>query len=226
MNIGRKIALSVGVVSISAAAIGVGTFATFTAQTTNPANTFATGTLVLSNTKQAGSACLSTGGGTTDVNANGSCDSLFGLGVQKPGDSGGANLTVANVGSLNASAFKVFGSACTPSNAAAETYHGTGNLCTKAQLTIQQYSDAAFTTPSACVYGGAAGSTCNFSDPTKTLGAFASTYNSSGSGLAIGSGLASGASGYFRVAVQLPSDADNTYQGRQASVAFNWFAQQ
>src|SRR5206468_8804960 len=113
----------------SAAAMGGGTFATFNAQARNPGNVVAAGTLVLTNTKQGGSACLSTAGATTDTNVNNSCDQLLNLTVKKPGDSATANLTVQNSGSLAATIFKIFSSACADSNAAAETYHGTGSLC-------------------------------------------------------------------------------------------------
>src|SRR5258708_34463624 len=84
----KKVLLSMGVVAGIGALAGAGTFATFTAQTTNPTNTFADGTLGLSNKVGTGTACLSTGGLTTDVNANGSCDPAFSLSVKPPGGSG------------------------------------------------------------------------------------------------------------------------------------------
>src|SRR5207248_6758151 len=89
------------------------TIASFTAETTNPTNKFATGTLVLSNKVNSNTACLSTAGASTDTNANSGCDTLFNLTVKKPGDSGSANLTLKNDGSLAASALKLFTSACT-----------------------------------------------------------------------------------------------------------------
>lgn len=224
-NFKRKVLLSTGVITSLAALGGIGAFASFTAQTRNPGNVFADGTLVLSNTKTGGSACLSTGGGTTDVNVNNVCDQLVNLTVKKPGDSGTQTLTVANAGSIAASALKVFEAGCTDSDASAETYHGTGNVCGQLQLYIQQYSDSAFATPSACLYGGATSVTCNFSDTTKTVGAFTTAYNTSTNGLTIGT-LAAGASGYFKIGVQLPSTTDNTFQGRQATFDLTWYAVQ
>ena len=226
MSTRRKIVLTSTVVLLLAAALGFGSFATFNAQTNNPNNLFAHGTIVLSNTKQGGSACLSTGGGNTNTNVNAACDQLLNLTVKKPGDSGTANLTLKNVGSLNASTFKVFSPTCTNSDASAETYHGTGSPCTIVQLYIQQWTDNTFTTPSACLYGGATGNTCNFSDTTKTLGSFATTYSSSATGLSIGSGLNAGSSAYITIGVQSPSTADNTYQGRQAALDFDWYIAQ
>ncbi len=226
MNSSKKWLLSGLVVIGAAALIGGGTFASFNAQTQNPGNTFATGTLVLSNTKAGGSACLSTGGGATDTNVNSSCDSLFALTVKKPGDSGTANLTIKNEGSIDASALKVFSSACANANATGESYNGTGLPCSKVQLYIQQWSDSSFTTPSQCVFGGVTvANTCDFSDATKTLNAFTTSYNSSSSGRTVGL-LSAHTSAYFTVGLKLPADADNTFQGRQASFDLTWNAAQ
>ena len=222
----RKWALTIAVAIAGLAALGSSSFASYSAQTTNPNNKFATGALVLTNTKQGGSACLSTAGGTTDTNVNNSCDQLLNLSVKKPGDSATVNLTVQNSGSLPATMFKVFSSACADSNAAAETYHGTGSLCSKVQLYIQQ-TDSAFTAKTACIYGGAAvTNTCDFSDTAKTLTAFSTTYTNSTTGLSIGSGLAANTPNYFTIGMMLPSSADNTMQGRAASIDLSWFIQQ
>jgi len=226
MSTRRKIVLTSTVVLLLAAALGFGSFATFNAQTNNANSLFAHGTIVLSNTKQGGTACLSTGGGNTNTNVNTGCDQLLNLTVKKPGDSGTANLTLKNVGSLDASTFKVFSPTCTNSDASGESYHGTGNPCSVVQLYIQQWTDNTFSTPSACLYGGATGSTCNFSDATKTLGAFATNYSSSTNGLSLGSGLNAGASAYITIGVQSPSSADNTYQGRQSALDFDWYIAQ
>jgi hypothetical protein len=222
----RKILVTSVVLLVLAAGLGFGSFATFNAQTNNAGNVFAHGTIVLSNTKQGGTACLSTGGGNTNTNVNTGCDQLLNLTVKKPGDSGTANLTLKNVGDLNASSFRVFAPTCTNANATGETYNGTGTPCTSLQLYIQQWTDNTFTTTSACLYGGATGNTCNFTDATKTLGAFSTSYNTSSNGLAIGSGLNAGASAYVTIGVQSPSSADNTYQGRQATMDLDWYIAQ
>jgi hypothetical protein len=222
----KKLVLSAFVLVGMFAIVGAGTFATFNAQASNPGNVFADGTIVLGNKVGSGTTCLSTGAGTvTDTNNNASCSQLWNLTVRKPGDTGSANVTISNQGSLNASSLQVFTAACTNADVATETYHGTGLPCGKIALTIQQYSDSGFTTPSACVYGGGTATTCAF-DTTKTLGTFQSSYNATSNGLVIGSGLASGASAYFKVSVQLPSTADNTFQGRQATADFTWYIAQ
>ncbi|MDQ1490727.1 MAG: hypothetical protein QOJ23_3241 [Actinomycetota bacterium] len=224
LSLHRKVLLSMGVVAGIGALAGAGTFATFTAQTTNPNNTFADGTLVLSNTVGSATACLSTAGGNTDTNANGVCDTAFSLSVKAPGDSSTADITLENTGSLPASALKAFSALCTDANAAGENYHGTGSACGKVQIYVQQYSDA-FTTPSACLYGGATGATCDFSDASKTLTTFVTAYPNVGSGLSAGALTAAGGASpktWVRVGVKLPSNADNSYQGRSASLALNW----
>ena len=224
LNLRQKVLLSMGVVAGIGALAGAGTFATFTAQTTNPGNTFANGTLVLSNTVNTGSACLSTGGGTTDVNNNGSCDVAFDLSVQKPGDSDTENITLQNVGSLAASVLSTFGT-CTDGDSANETYHGTGNPCSEVQFYVQQYSDSNRTTPSACLYGGAVvANTCDFSDTAKTLRTFVTAHPNVGSGLSAGSLAAAGGADttWFTIGVKLPSTANNTFQGRAATLALNW----
>ena len=224
MNLKQKVLMSVGTLGVAAAVTAGGSFATFNAQTTNPGNTFATGTLVMSNTVNSGTACLSTGGGGITTNAA-NCDTLFNLTVKKPGDSATANLTLKNEGSVDASLLKSFATGCTNGDASGEAYHGTGTPCSAVQLYIQQ-TDSSFTTMTACLYGGTTvANTCDFSNSSKTLGDFASNYSNSTNGLGIGYGLTAGSSDYFVVGVKLPSTADNTYQGRQATVGLTWFMQ-
>ena len=218
----KRVLMTFGTLGVAAAVAGGGSFATFNAQTTNPGNTFATGTLVMSNKVNSASACLSTGAGTTtDTNAF-NCDTAITLTAKKPGDSGTANITIKNEGSVGAAALKLFSAACTNADAVGETYHGTGSTCASVQFYVQQYSDA-FTTVSSCLYGGATvTNTCDFSNTSKTLADFVTNFPSAGSGLGAGA-LASGSSSYFTIGVKLPATADNTVQGRKASVDLTWF---
>lgn len=222
----RKILITSAVLLVLAAGLGFGSFATFNAQTNNAGNAFSYGTIVLSNTKQGGTACLSTGGGATDTNVNTGCDQLINVTAAKPGDSGTANVTLKNVGSINASSFKLFIPSCTGANVGTETYHGTANPCTALQLYVQQWSDSGFSTPSACLYGGATGNTCDFSDTSKTLSSFTTSYNSSSNGISIGSGLNAGASAYFTIGVKSATTADNSSQGRQGTFDLDWYIAQ
>jgi hypothetical protein len=82
---------------------GCATFASFSAETSNPGSTIASGTLTMSNTVDSGTACLSSGAGSTD-NVNPACDTLLTLTNVAPGVYGGtAKVTVKNTGSIDAS---------------------------------------------------------------------------------------------------------------------------
>ena len=230
LSLQQKLLLSLGVAAGIGALAGAGTFATFTAQTTNPDNAFQNGTLVLSNTVDTGTACLSTGAGTnTDTNAFTSFDTAFGVTLAVPGDTDSADVTLINDGSVPASDLGVFSSGCTNANVSTETYHGSGNPCNKIQITVQQYSDP-FSTASTCLYGAATGNVCNFSDATKTLASFITDYPNSGDLLSLGTLAAKNGgttdTAWVRVSLQLPSDADNTFQGRQATFALSWYMTQ
>ena len=208
----------IGLVSIAS---GSGTFATFSAETTNAGNTFSTGTIVLSNTVNAGVACLSSAGGV-DVNINAACAAVFNASVKKPGDSALNDLDLLNAGSLGAATLKLTAGACTASDAAGQSFHGTGNPCTALDVYVQEWDDAIHTTAIHCWYGGAVvANTCDFSDNTKTLAALATA-----SPLTLAGGLTGGAHRYFTIGVQLPSTAGNTYQGRAATDTLTWHIDQ
>lgn len=218
MNKTRKTLVGIIAGGIALTGIGAGTFASFSASTSN-GGTFATGSLVLSNQKDTATACLSTGGASTDTNSN-ACDQAFALTVKKPGDAATANITLKNEGSINASALAAFAtSACTAADASG-SYHGTGNPCSAVSVYVQEFSDAARTTPSSCRYGGGTATTCAY-DAAKTLSTFGTTYANAGSALALGATTA-GTSRYFTIGLQMPSTAGNEMQGRQATFGFSW----
>jgi hypothetical protein len=222
----RKILVTSAVLLVLAAGLGFGSFATFNAQTNNAGNSLAYGTIVLSNTKQGGTACLSTGGGTTDTNVNTGCDQLINLVHAKGGDSATANVTLANVGSINAATFNMFLPTCTGGDAGSESYHGTANPCASVQFYVQQWTNSNFTGAASCVYGGAVvTNTCDFSDTSKTLGAFQTSYNSSSNGISLG-GLNAGSSAYFTIGVKSPANVANSSQGRQAAFDLDWYIAQ
>jgi predicted ribosomally synthesized peptide with SipW-like signal peptide len=249
--------------------VGSGTMATFNAKTSNPSNTFATGTLVLSDTTesngvgatQVGTACLSAnGGGGIVTNANTSCGTAFSVSLKLPGDSVTANLQIRNDGSDFASTFTTFSNLCTDANASLQVYNGAGNICQKAEVYIQQTDSTYSLTPAhevACLYGGGSSTQCSFS-ASKTLANLVSstcqvvqfgTYCSPAAGneLSISAsqvsagpctanpgasppvycpGLDGNGNAYFVIGVMLPSNADNTLQGRSASIDFDWYIQQ
>jgi predicted ribosomally synthesized peptide with SipW-like signal peptide len=209
----------IGLVSIAS---GSGTFASFTAETTNAGNTFATGTIVLSNAVQSGTTCLSTNGGSTDVNQNSTgCNTLFDATVQKPGDSWTTdNLTLWNKGSLDAASLTLTATSCGTADAGGETFHGTGDLCPVLDVYVQEWTDNTFTTPLACWYGGAVVlNTCDFTNSADTLAAIsAGPIDLSGTPPA----LPANGKRYFTVGVELDPTADNTVQGRAATADLTW----
>lgn len=197
--------IAMGVVAV--AITGSGTFASFSAETTNSGNAFATGTLVLKNTTSAGF-CLSTGGGNTNTNVNAACDKVIDVNLQEPGDSTTGTVDLLNDGSLNGSALTFTPSSCTPSDVAGQTYHGTGDPCGVLDVYVQEVDGSS--NPVSCLYGGGTATTCAFSN-TKTLSALAS------SGAASLGALNAGVTRHFVVGLELQPGADNSYQGRQAS---------
>jgi predicted ribosomally synthesized peptide with SipW-like signal peptide len=118
--------LLVAVGLIAVAAGGSGTFASFSAETANNGNYFATGTLFLHATKQGGNTCKSEiDSGNSNITANG-CDLLFNVSQLSAGQSQTVNLQLANAGSINASALKfALGSACVDEKPTIATTSGT-----------------------------------------------------------------------------------------------------
>ena len=99
--------LAVGLVAFSGAG---GTFASFTAETTNAGSSLASGTLTMQNTVNTTTACLSsigTGASAPTGNINGHCNGLFSLTNVEPGQwnptTQTATVKIENTGSLNAS---------------------------------------------------------------------------------------------------------------------------
>lgn len=206
---------------------GAGTFASFSASTTNEGSTFATGTIVLSNQKNAETACLSTGAtpaiGDDDTDNTFACGSLINVNVRKPGDVATVDLTLQNVGTLDATTLRVHRSAaCAQANAAGESYFGTGNMCTTLLFALQEYDDAARTDVGYCHVGAATGAD-TLCTTSGTLNSFMTTYTGATTAAMLDLGpLPTTGTRYFRLIVDLPSTAGNTLQGRQATFGFTW----
>jgi predicted ribosomally synthesized peptide with SipW-like signal peptide len=213
----RKIMIAVLLLGAAGAAIGAGTFASFTASTTNQTSTFATGTLTLSNTVGTATACLSSAGGV-DTNANTGCDAILSSATGlKPGSAPSTGrLTLTNTGSITPSALQYAMSTCSPGNAAGANVSGTGNPCTTIEVFIQEYTSSAFDTKTgACIFPSAA-SNCatDFSASNDTLSNVPTTATTITGGL--------GTSRFFEISAQLPTSAGNAFQGRKADFAFTW----
>ncbi len=205
--------------------LGAGTFATFTAQTTNPNNTFTTGTIVLSQKVNSNTTCYSTltsntggnGQGTfTNGNSNPACDSVAFATLAAPGSASSANFTVQNNGSLGASSLTLQMTGCSTSNSGA-SYHGNGDLCSVLGVYVQEY-DSTFTTPNgkcALPVNGAANCSTASTTSFATLATAQTLWTS----------VAAGQTHYVKVVVVFPDGgpgADNAYQGRVATFNATW----
>lgn len=210
-GIGLSLLLVVGAVGLIATSL-----ADFNAQTNNSSG-FTSGTLVLSDAKTSGTTCFSTGGATTDTNSNSTgCDDLIAATAQKPGGTVTTNVvTIRNVGSVTAGTFHLFANtACVSTDAAATTYHGTGDLCTAVALTVHD------DTNNWCYYPTNATGACTMA-AASTLATFGTAYPSDTtprtlSLTSLGTGIA------FSISTQLNSTAVNNMQGRTATIGFGW----
>ena len=221
MPVLRKLLLTVMVLGAITSTVSAGTYASFSATTTNTA-TFASGTLDLTNDGPTAGVCVSTGGGSDPTSNSGACDQLFALSVKRPGDSAFVDVTLTNSGSVDATTLKLdAGTACAPGNAPGAMYNGSGNPCTVVQVYVQEYSTLSNRTNDTrtpggtCHYGAGTTQSCDYVS-TKNLDTFDAV-----SPITIGT-LTSGQSRYFRIYLQMLSTANNTFQGKQATFAFNW----
>jgi hypothetical protein len=99
--------MAIGLVAVAAGG-GSGTFATFSAETANTGNYFATGTLFLHNTKDGGTTCTSESDVSNNANITSptGCDVLFNVNPLTSGLDSSARLQLTNAGSINAQDIK------------------------------------------------------------------------------------------------------------------------
>lgn len=214
----RKLLLSLLVLGAISSLIGAGTFASFSALTTN-ANTFESGTVTMTNV--AGNAVGGSSNCTTGASTvSGTCAILFNAGSTNlaPGGSASTNtVTITYTGSLTTSNFGLYTSNYGENGSSSELCTAT-NPGSKLNLIITV---------------GTGGS------PTElfngTLAAFNTARSGQGNALQLNGGAqGAGAAGVwsagdaaqYNIAISLASDADNTYQGCQQDITFNWYAAQ
>lgn len=188
----------VGLVAIAAGG-GNGTFASFSAEVTNTGNTFATGDLLLSNTANSGSACISSQTFNTHASVNNvqsHCDAVLTLNAQHPGSPiATGTIVVQNTGSVDGAKLWLRSlTACSDTQLVNLTFNvTTGNpLCgatlmyveETAQSGVGEAGEGAYTY---CWYGNGAGtSSCTVntttlnSDTTDTLTHFNTVATSPG----------------------------------------------
>jgi len=216
-----KVLIAVGVLAVVGG--GAGTFASFNAQTTN-ANSFATGTLLLSNTVHTGSACFSDTASTTTNAA--SCSVLVNTSNISPGHGAGEYITLKNTGTITSSDLKLFGSTCNDTTTGTFSSGSTlthSDLCGALKISVEQDATAGGTA-SACLIGTEIGGGNHACDETQgtLLSTFLSTYNSAANGYAFGGDtLAANAQRFYTVYLYLP-DENNTYQGVTAAFNVSW----
>lgn len=222
MSLARKLLLTLMVIGAMTSTVSAGTFASFSASTTNTAS-FATGTLTLTNDGPAAGTCVSAGPGDNIVTNTKACDQLFNVTLAKPGDTAQVDLTLQASGSVTNPSGTLTGyktSACSSGNAPAATHNGGGNPCSAIEMYIQEYTSAARTTTDG---------TCEW--PTNGSTACSSTFAPAGtdelddyplSAAPVAMGTLTTTPRYFRIYLRLPSNADNTMQGMQASFGFSW----
>lgn len=222
--------LVIGVIAVVAS--GNGTFASFTAQTTNANNVFATGTLYLHNSGTDNSGNVTTCEsevGVAGYNDNEACNALFTLNpLTSTSGAQVAYLTLANAGTLD-SANIAFSGSCTPGTTQGSTVFGSVSLCDGLTIMIQELapSGGSSATVVGCAYGTDTtnASTCGGGVALST--AFGSSHDlnlQSGENSNTGTALSGGNSRYFKITVTPPAGAsfDNTYMNRKATFSLGW----
>lgn len=210
-----------------------GTWAAFTASTSNGASV-STGTLILSNDVEEAGACFSTDEGDAVDENIGACDELFELDVQAPGDEDSTRVTLKHEGNVDAAALELFASGlCTTSDAVSTGFHGDdSDICDDVQFMVQEYSSLAnqgsdTRTGGSCRYGLDIGldGQCDGFDASRTLQHFVTTYPDFNQPVGLGA-MPAADTRWFRVFVKLDPAATNDVQGRLATFGVTWRAVQ
>lgn len=222
--------MAIGVVAVAAS--GSGTFASFSAQVTNPGNTFASGTLYLHNsdgttscTSESNSLNVNPGTGT----GGNACAVLFnGINLATT-SSATANLALNNAGSVNAQNIKFEVNNCTVTTNGGSTTFGTAPSCGDFYITIQEKTDGTYASNKFCAFGpGALAAACAAPANTVTLassqaGGFANLSMDNGSGSATAANLAAGSTRYYTIRIDAnPPSGNNALQNRKVSFDLDW----
>jgi len=179
------------VIGLVAIAAGSGTFASFSAQTTNPGNTFAAGTLFLHDTPNGGTTCTSesaTTGPNFNVNpgdgTNGNpCAALFTANLANGATT--ATLALNNAGTIASSDLQLSVPSCSWSDNFGVTGTHTTFItvpvnCNGVYFTVQE-TDNTYATPATDVYCALGPATtqphCDVPNNTRTLGGTSSFTN-------------------------------------------------
>lgn len=224
--------LAIGVIAVAAS--GGGTFASFSAQVSNPGNTFASGTLFLHNTNGA-TTCTSE---SNSLNVNpgtgtggNACAVVFNGIDLATTSSTSANIELHNAGTVNASDIKFRVNNCSVSsnqvNTGSSTTFGTAPVCGDFDISIQEKTSNTFATNAFCALGpGTLATACATPDNTVTFGtatSFANLQKDNGSGSATTADLAAGTSRYYTIRIDAnPASGNNALQNRLISFDLDW----
>ncbi len=215
LSTGKKILLSIAIVGAIAAGVG-GTYASFSATTTNPTNTFASGTVTMTNvagTAVSGSQCAT-------QTTNGTCATLFSAAstALRPGGSDSTNtVTITYGGTIATGDFRLYAANYTSKTGSSSSFCTSTDPAAQVQLQVKQGTTIVYPT-SGTGYG--------------TLKGFATTYTSTSNGLQLNGGTgtagvwATNDSAVFTLNLNLPSSTDNTFQGCQSQTDIVWYATQ
>jgi predicted ribosomally synthesized peptide with SipW-like signal peptide len=230
----KQYLMLLGVIGLVAIASGGGTFASFSAEVTNPGNTFASGTLFLHNTSGATtctseSNSLNVNPGTGAPNGN-SCAILFNNINLQNGTDATADLALNNAGTINATDVKWDVPTCTVATNSAvtgsSTTFGTAPTCANFYVTIQETGSSYL--PSGNVYcaaGTNVSGTCAAPTNAITLSAPSTPTNllTTGGGAAP---FAAGATRYYVIDIHPAVTNDNTLQNRLVTFSLHWKLEQ
>lgn len=226
--------LVIGVIAVVAS--GNGTFASFSAQVTNPGNTFASGTLFLHNTPKGGTTCASESGPNNVITGTGSdggnvCQALFpsiDLATSGPWT---AQLALNNAGTIPSSDLKFEIPNCTigpnSTTTGSSVTFGTAPTCADFYITIQENQDSNYNTNAFCAYGpGTLGVACAAPASSVNLGSptsFTALQMDNGSHVATPTTLAAGGTRYYTITIAPnPSITGNTLQNRLMTFSMDW----
>lgn len=234
----RKWVLGAVAATAIAGAAGAGTFASFSASTENNNNVFSTGQVELSNTKQSGTTCVSGHTGATpaanlDTNGNTGCDALIDLSLRSPGDTANGRVALANTGDYDG-LLQFWLDGCT--NTTVVTPAGTGNLCNKLEVYVQEFNSAYTAATSSCVFPFNATTACNatWSASSDSLADLASAATSAAPKPTTAITIAKDATRYYQVSLRFAdggfdangNGVDNAFQNLRAAFDLNWRLQE
>jgi predicted ribosomally synthesized peptide with SipW-like signal peptide len=211
----------IGLVSIAS---GSGTFASFSAQTTNAGNTFAAGTLFLHNLANGTTSCSSESQTTGNVNIDpAGCGVLFTANLSQGAAT--AHLALTNAGSLASTDLLAGVPTCgwSKNNGSSPTFISLPGDCSGADVTIQE-TQGDYTTNVYCAYGPSTTQpACDTPDNTATLGDMKTASQQLLTTAAAPTTLAAGATRYYVITVD-PSGVGtgNALQNLKLAFDMSW----